>query len=60
MDRLEVLMATLKKEMKAKKITALKMSNDLGISNKTISETLSLKHASVKNIKKIIKYIDSN
>ncbi|MGL5126116.1 MAG: helix-turn-helix domain-containing protein [Fusobacteriaceae bacterium] len=59
MNRFELFLLQLKKDMKAKKITSLQMSIDLGVTKGTVSTVLSGKRGTFDTLNKMIEYIDS-
>lgn len=60
MDRLEILVSSLKKDMKLKKITQAELKEALDFKSiGTVNNILNLKSASIKSLRKIIDYIDS-
>lgn len=59
MDRLDIFLATIKKDMKAKKITNIELAKKTGMSLTSISLILTGKNASYSSLRKIINYVDS-
>lgn len=60
MDRLEILICGLKKDMKIKKITQQELKEALDFKSMgTVNNILNLKSASVKSLRKIINYVDN-
>ncbi|MGL5243887.1 MAG: helix-turn-helix domain-containing protein [Sarcina sp.] len=59
MDRLDIFLATLKKDMKLKKITNIELAEKTGMSLTSISLILTGKNASYSSLRKIIKYVDN-
>lgn len=59
MDRLDIFLATIKKDMKAKKITNIELAEKTGMSLTSISLILTGKNASYSSLRKIINYVDS-
>ncbi|MGL5962387.1 MAG: hypothetical protein ACRCZ0_10620 [Cetobacterium sp.] len=59
MNKFEIFLLTLKKEMKLKKITGKKMAADLELTEITICNILNCKMGTFSNLNKIVDYIES-